>query len=158
MSHTVEYRSSRAEIWKTYWRAWARPRGLWLYHVVFGFLVAFSVEATSDGQLKVERFLVTWTLAVVACAVVLPLWPQVRFKSALRSLTIDEAGFRTSIGKLTGFRSWKEVARIEDTGDEILMFGTNGNAMVVPSRAFEDSEARSRFLHDAKAWHSEHAV
>jgi hypothetical protein len=158
MSHTVEYASLRSEIWKAYWRAWARPKGLWLYHVAFGFLVAFLLQSAVYRQLRVDRFLVAWALAIVACVVVLPLWPQVRFKSARRSLTIDETGFMTSIGKLSGSRSWKEVARIEDAGGDILMFGTNGNAMVVPKRAFENNEARSRFLRDARAWHSGHAV
>jgi hypothetical protein len=28
MKHTIEYASSRWEVWQAYWRSWARPTGL----------------------------------------------------------------------------------------------------------------------------------
>jgi hypothetical protein len=31
---TVSYASTRGEIWRRYWRAWARPAGLWRVHAV----------------------------------------------------------------------------------------------------------------------------
>jgi len=44
VKHTVEYALSRAEVWRTYWRAWAQPAGLWRFHVAIGILVAVAVS------------------------------------------------------------------------------------------------------------------
>jgi hypothetical protein len=34
--YTIKYSSSRQEVWRWYWRAWAKPNGLWLYHLIIG--------------------------------------------------------------------------------------------------------------------------
>jgi hypothetical protein len=158
MKHTIEYASARAEVWKAYWRAWASPRGLWIFHVAVGLLIATVMEMPSRAHLHMVKFVSIWLAVSAASTVLLSLWPQVKFKKAVRSMTVDPTGFTTTIGSLSGTRTWQEVHRIEDTGEEILIVGINGNAMVVPRRAFEDVDARSRFLRDARVWHSKHAV
>jgi hypothetical protein len=95
----------------------------------------------------------TAVVATLTAIALLPLWPQLRFKNDVRSLTITPAGFTTTIGRLSGARSWKDVSYIEDTGEEILIVGTNRGAMVVPKRAFENDAARRAFFEDAKSWH-----
>jgi hypothetical protein len=148
---TVQYSSTRAEVWRWYWRAWAKPAGLWRYHVLFGLAIAVGLAAGNGfGMFELRRFTVTAVLATLGCVVLLPLWPQIRFKSAQRSLTIDAEGWKTEIGKLSGARPWKQVRSIEDTGDTIAIVGTNRNALIVPTRAFPNTSARKEFLTAAR--------
>ena len=159
MQHTVEYASSRAEVWRTYWRSWTRPAGLWRFHVATALAIALmSSLLNREAHFSLERFAATAAIVVLVCVVLFPLWLQLRFKSVTRSLTIDPLGFKTTIGSLSGTRLWKEVTSIEDTGEEILIFGKSGNAMVVPRRAFRDDAARTKFLNDAKTWNSINAA
>jgi hypothetical protein len=151
MSHTLQYASSRAEIWRFYWRAWARPKGLWIHHVFIGLCVALLTASAQPFDMK--TFGLRWAIATFACLALLPLWPQLRYKSAVRSLTVDTSGYQTTIGKRSGSGSWSEIDRIEDMGKDILMVGKNGNAMVIPERAFRSTEERAAFLNDAKSWH-----
>src|SRR5690242_7710157 len=37
---TVEYQSKRGEVWRRYWRSWARPDGLWRFHALWGLMAA----------------------------------------------------------------------------------------------------------------------
>jgi len=41
--YTLEYSSTRSEVWRWYWRAWAGPRGLWRLHVVILVTLALGV-------------------------------------------------------------------------------------------------------------------
>lgn len=157
MKHTLEYASARAEIWRAYWRAWARPRGLWIYHVLLGLPPALLVGSDS-GHFDLGQFAIVWAVATLACTTFLPLWPQIKFKAAVRSLTVDASGFRTTIGNLSGSRSWAEIDRIEDTGKDILIVGKNGNAMVVPQRAFQSPQERASFIRDVQKWLGNDAV
>ena len=156
MNHILQYSSSRAEVWRAYWRAWARPQGLWIYHVLIGLGLAFLIG--SPERFDPGRFAIRWVMATIACMALLPLWPQIRFKKAVRRVTLDAIGYRTTIGRLSGSRSWREVERIEDTGTEILIVGKNGNAMVVPQRAFSSPEERSAVLRNIQLWHKSQAV
>jgi hypothetical protein len=158
MSRSLQYASSRAEVWRTYWRAWVRPNGLWVHHVLIGACVAALSSRTGAGHFNPQDFGVHWVLATAACLALLPLWPQIKFKKAVRSLTVDSSGFQTTIGNLSGSRSWKDIDRIEDTGREILIIGNNGNAMVVPQRAFSDAQDRKLFLQDIRSWHENNDV
>ena len=155
MRHTVEYASSRDEVWRAYWRSWAKPAGLWRVHSAVALGIAAASELILHGsEWRLWRLAVTAAVAGLACIVLFPLWPQLRFKSATRVLTIDKGGFKTTISARSAERSWQEVAAVEDTGQEILIVVKTGNAMVVPRRAFSDSAARRRFLDDARNWHA----
>ena len=155
MRHTIEYASSRTEVWRAYWRTWAKPAGLWRVHLAIALGIAAASELLLYGDdWRVWRFAVTAAVAGLGCIVLFPLWPQLRFKNATRVLTIDKDGFKTTIGARSAERSWQEIAAVEDTGQEILIVVKTGNAMVVPRRAFPDAAARSRFLDDARNWHS----
>jgi YcxB-like protein len=153
--HTVEYASSRREVWRWYWRAWAKPDGLWLFHVGIAIVIAASL---SRGIFEARRFAVAAIFAFILCAALLPLWPQIRFKSARRSLTIDPSGIRTTIGKVSGSRAWAQISSVEDRGEEIIIAGRNRNAFIIPMRAFTTETNRQDFLRDAKRWHAERAA
>ena len=155
MRHTVEYASSRDEVWRAYWRSWARPAGLWRVQVAIALGIAAASEFLLHGSAwRVSSLVATAALAGLACIILFPLWPQLRFKSATRTLTIDKDGFKTTIGARSGERSWQEIATVEDSGEQILIIVKTGNAMVVPRRAFADEATRTRFLADARNWHS----
>ena len=151
--HTIEYTSSRSEVWRWYWRAWAKPSGFWLLHLCLGVLFAAGVALTAREPFSFTRSTLLALTAMAVCVALLPLWPQIRFKPSHRSLTIEPAGLRTTIGKLSGSRSWSEIGAIVETGDEIVISGKNGNAFIIPRRAFKDEGHRQEFLRDAQTWH-----
>jgi hypothetical protein len=156
MKYELQYSSLRTEVWKAYWRAWASLHGLWIYHLFMGFFVALLVLV--EKQVGLNEFFLAWLLASLACVACFSLWPLMRFKSTTRSLTVGASGYQTTIGKLRGSRTWKEIDRIEDAGKEILIVGKNGNMMVIPQRAFTTQEQRNDFFRDIKSWHENYVV
>ena len=156
--HTIEYASSRSEVWRWYWRAWAKPNGFWLLHLCFGVIFAAAFALTEREPFSLARSAVVALAAMAVCVALLPLWPQIRFKSSPRSLTIDPAGLRTTIGKLSASRPWREIGAIADTGEEIVISGRNRNAFIIPKRAFKDGASRQEFLRDANIWHRQSAA
>ncbi len=104
--YSLRYSSTRREVWRWYWRAWARPAGLWQYHVTIGVTAAVAIlSAGGDTSFRLGSFAVAALLCTFLCAVVFPLWPQLKFKSAERLLEIGEAGCSTTVGKVSGSRS-----------------------------------------------------
>jgi hypothetical protein len=153
--YTVSYAATRAEVWRGYWREWARTTGLWRLHVLIGLAVGFAV--TDRGNLSdfsPERFTAVSLGATAASVVLSSLWPQIRFKPQTRALTLDVEGFKTTIGSRTGERSWRDVRRVEDRDGNILIVGVNGNAMIIPMRAFATEADRQHCLESVKAWHA----
>lgn len=149
------YTCTRGEIWRWYWRAWARPLGLWRYHALISFLVAAGWTVRGPPlSFPLERFPGAFVLALALCTLLFPLWPQVRFKPQRRVLTIDAKGWTTQIGNLSGSRSWSAVRSVEDSSQGITLVSSNGSALIVPNRAFPDHSARESFLSDARRWHA----
>ena len=148
--YTVRYTTTRAELWRWYWKAWARPRGLWRFHVSNAALIA-AIAATVDKSAIIDagHVLMVFIIALLGCLASLPLWPQLRFKSTVRTLTIDVGGFRTQIGSHSADRTWNDVRSLAQSGDTLVITGTNNNAMIVPSRAFASAEERLRFCEAA---------
>ncbi len=153
--YTVNYASRRSEIWRWYWRAWKRPAGLWRFHVMFGLLFAFFFTVLlAPGAFRLGYFLMVAVIGTLACVVFLPLWPQLRFKPALRTLTINAEGLVTAVGSVSGSRSWKDIRSIEEFDGAIVITGNNKNAFVVPERAFQNTSEREQFFEAARQWHS----
>jgi hypothetical protein len=149
--YTVNYASRRSEIWRWYWRAWKRPAGLWRYHVMFGLALAFFFAVLLEpGGFRLGYFLTVAAIVTVACVVFFPLWPQLRFKSAVRTLTINAEGLVTAVGTVSGSRLWKDILSIEEFDGAIVITGNNKNAFVVPERAFVNSSERRQFLDVAR--------
>lgn len=150
-SYTLKYAATRGEIWRWYWRAWARPAGLWRYHVAYGVVAAFAAALVNGLD-----WLSTTVLgfgAILCCIALLPLWPQLRFKPQVRTLELDESGFRTSIGRINGSRRWFEIQSVRDDGNTLAITSHNGNAMIIPRRAFGEGIDRERFVAEIEAWH-----
>jgi len=157
--HTIQYASSRREIWRWYWRSWAKPNGLWLFHVAISIILAASFTGVGLGQPFVpSRFAAAFLVSMAFCLLLLPLWPQFRFKASTRTLTIDATGLNTSIGKQSASRKWSDVSSVVDNGEEIIVTGKNRNALIIPKRAFQTEAARQEFFRDATTWHSQSAA
>jgi YcxB-like protein len=92
--------------------------------------------------------------ATLCCVALLPLWPQIRFKPQVRTLELDESGYKTSIGHLNGKRRWSAIRSVDDDGNTIVLTMRQGNAMLIPYRAFGDGIDRQQFVSDVRAWHS----
>jgi hypothetical protein len=153
--YTVHYASTRAEIWRWYWRAWARPKGLWRYNILISLLSAVAVTAREkQSTIDAGHFFLIFLVTMLGCVVLLPLWPQIRFKPSVRTLKIDEKGFETVIGRRSGARSWKEVRSVDESAGAIVITGINDNAFIVPSRAFVSEQERLEFYGAARRFHA----
>jgi hypothetical protein len=129
-----------------------------MFHVLAAITTAWLITVSRPSFFDAEHFVGGALGAFVVCIIFSTLWPQLRFKPQERVLTIDENGFTTHIGTLSGAVKWAEVRAVEDSGDCIIVTGKNNNAMVVPNRAFADPAARGEFFAAAQKWHSEGAA
>ena len=153
-SYTLKYATTRGEIWRWYWRAWARPAGLWRHHVALGAVATVAAAPAHGFAMWVWLPAAVIGLAVMVCCLLLfPLWPQIRFKPQVRTLELDESGYRTSIGLINGARRWSEIRSVHDDGDAVVITSLEGNAMLIPRRAFGVGTDRQQFVIDIEAWH-----
>lgn len=151
MSHELRYRSTRAEVWRWYWRTWKAR--LWRLHVLIAAGAAFICACSFSGPITLLRFLESFCITLPATTASLALWPQLMFKSNERVLTVDAKGWSTRIGRKSGSCPWPLVASIRDSAATVTIVGVNGNALIIPLRAFPDHAAMYRFADDARRWH-----
>jgi hypothetical protein len=151
--YTFNYSTTRGGLWWLYWRAWARPAGLWRTHVAIGVMLA-AMSAILHGLDSIDwrSFLKVAISGTVGCVLVLPVWPQLMYKPQLRTLEVDETGYTTAIGSERGRREWWEIHAIEEREGAIVMTTRQENALLIPSRAFRNIDDRIRFLADAQRW------
>jgi len=121
-TYTVNYASRRSEIRRWYWRAWSRPAGLWRFHVLLGVTCAIVLTVLRKSRaFDLGYFLTAAGVYTVGFVVLLPLWPQIRFKRAVRSLTMSAEGLTTSIGKISASRLWNEVQSVNERDGAVVM-------------------------------------
>jgi hypothetical protein len=70
----------------------------------------------------------------------------------VRTLSFDENGLRTKIGKKSGSVSWLEIESIADSEGTIVISRKNLNAFLVPQRAFQSDQERASVLIAFRAW------
>jgi len=93
------------------------------------------------------------------------------YKARERVLQVSADGIDTSIGEMSGHRDWKDISSIVDRGEFIaavvaggIPFGIfwlrtrNGNAFIIPTRAFVTASERAAFLQQARNWHMANAA
>jgi hypothetical protein len=150
MHFKIEYTSRRGEVWNFYWRAW-RER-LWKIHLTFVILAVGSVclYANTQGTLSASTVLLALGLSFLSI-LWMPIYPQVMFKPQLRTLDISPDGLSTTIAARSGKRSWEDIQSVSDQGGYIVILGRNGNAFIVPPRAFASKEELQRFLSFAQS-------
>jgi hypothetical protein len=150
MRFEVQYASTRREIWLWYWRVW-RAR-MWKIHamilVLTAILMMMRVMRGGPG-VGADTFL------IAGLGLLIVLWfivhPQILFKPQVRTLTLDERGISTTIGRRSGQRRWAEIGAIlEEQGTIVIQIRT-GNAFIVPDRAFPSPAQRAAFLAFARS-------
>lgn len=171
-SFTLRYKLERGEIWRRYWSRWARWDGLWRYWLfITAAVIAGTIGIRSlDHTISINDFGLA-IMIVFGVILFFIVFPQLAYKPRERLMTVDESGIDSSIGSLSAHRGWKDIASIADSRDFIagvvaggipLGFGwvrtRNGNAFIIPNRAFENLDQRTIFLQTIKAWHGAKAV
>ena len=126
-------------------------RGLWRTHVVA--FVVVGIAASLLIYRAAPPNALGWII-VLAAALALPavwiVYPQLRFKPQLRTLTIDTTGIRTRIGRRSGSIAWNSIGTVAQVGDTIIIQRRRGNAFVVPARAFTSPETFEALARDAQ--------
>jgi hypothetical protein len=149
VSFKIEYASRRREVWGWYWRAWRRR--LWKIHTIAFLAVAATVglEAKESGGAPAACISLALALGFLSVAW-MPIHPLLMFKSQTRTLEMNQDGISTVIGKLSVQRSWNDIQSVSEQDTSIIIVGRNGNAFIVPRRAFVSEEERRLFLSYAK--------
>lgn len=123
-------------------------------HVAFGVVATVAAASTFGFAMWVWLPAAVIGVAVTLCCVVLfPLWPQIRYKPQVRTLELDESGYKTSIGRIKGTRRWSEIRSVYDDGNAVVITTRKGNAMLIPRRAFGEGIDRHQFVADIDGWH-----
>ena len=154
MTYTLRYRSSRAEVWRAYWRLW-RAR-LWYVHAIFALAVAFGFLRTDVLRGDVYVWVAAAVLVFMLILVISVSASQLLFKSAERTLEVGPDGWSTQIGKKKGSRKWSELAPVREENGVVIIAGKSGNALLIPSRAFETEAQRKAFMEDVSQWSGGH--
>jgi hypothetical protein len=121
-----------------------------LIGLAVGFVLA---HRGNSSQFSPERFAIAGLATMGTSIVLLSLWPQLRFKPQTRVLTLNTEGFATTIGTQSGQRRWRDIARVENHEGTILLVGKNGNAMIIPPRAFASDADRQSCLVSIRQWY-----
>jgi hypothetical protein len=111
-----------------------------------------------QGQGALRFATIGGVVALMLCLGLFPLWPQVKFKSEIRTLRVDQQGIATKVGTWHAVIPWREIRCIAPGTEEIYIEGKNGNALIVPNRAFSAPEHRAEFLERVDHWHMQGAV
>lgn len=153
---TIRYATSRGELWRSYWRAWAQPSGTWLNHAfiaanVFLLVYMFTRYSPDAVVIAVTMGVVAFPLAMLGFA----LWPQLRFRSVPRTLHVSDQGILSEVGGRQGSKSWSEIRGINARDDAVYVEAADGSALVVPDRAFATPEQFQAFVIQVRQWYSE---
>jgi hypothetical protein len=105
--------------------------------------------AGGHGELSQISFLLALVFGFLAILLMV-IYPQLRFKSQIRRLEMDQAGISTVIGKQFGRRSWKEVLSVSEEDDRIII-ATRSGVFIIPARAFASIEQRRAFISFAQS-------
>ena len=153
-NRTIRYRPSRRAVWRWYWRAWRRR--FWLLHVLLAALAGPALAATIFRSVSVSTVGLAFVIALPVVTLVMALVPQILFKSTERTVHVGPQGWSTEIGKVSGKRTWSEVASIEEWAGQVVITSASGNALIIPARALPDSASWRQFVQDIKQWHRQY--
>jgi len=143
---TITYALRRSEIWRYY--AWMWRRKLWKFHVVIVPMLAVAAAMVLRPTTPVAWFLAAGVSVVPV--LLLMLYPQLKFKPQLRTLSLSANGIATWIGKKSANYEWRKFEGVFDLGDCIMLALNNNCAFIVPNRAFSDAQQRTEFFRAAQ--------
>jgi hypothetical protein len=149
MSFKIEYASRRGEVWTWYWRAWCQR--LWKTHLAIFLAVNLSVSIAlfSGPPTSLSSLAIVAVSGLLAIAW-MPLFPMLMFKPEGRTLSINHTGIETAIGKKSAKCEWKDIKSVSEESGYIVLLCRNGNAFIVPPRAFDSQSAQDKFVSFAK--------
>ena len=150
---TIRYSLQRGDVWNAYWFTWRTGWVLKISQLIIAscaFFVALSWLAPRGPESPVVG---AQAFAVALLSILwLPLYPLLRFKPQVRTLTIDPFGISTAIGDLSKTLPWSAVRRLESKDDRFYVIGRTGNSFVIPAHAFASPREREEFEQRAKQW------
>ena len=147
---TLTYSTTRRELATWYARMWKKK--LWKFHAAF-LVTSIAVVVLTAGHWPPSVMDMVRGLAVaVAVIASLILFPQIMFKPEVRTLSFDQNGLRTKIGKKSGSVSWQDIESVTDSESTIVISRKNLNAFLVPQRAFQSDQERASVLSAIRAW------
>jgi hypothetical protein len=150
MAFRIEYASRRAEVWAWYWKSWRRT--LWKTHLAV-FLIALTAVFLSGGGTNHPIKSIISAAGVGSLLIAsMVVYPQIMFKPKTRIILMGSDGIETSIGNISARRTWGEMRSVLEEDGSIVLTVKNGNAFIVPARAFPSADVRADFL--AFAQHS----
>jgi hypothetical protein len=135
------------------WRA-----KLWWYHALLAVLIAIALSVAISERFNLASFGVWFLAAQLAVTTLFAALPQLMFKGSERTLVVNAQGWSTQIGNKSGSRTWSEVASVGEDDGKVVIAGTNGNALVIPAGAFQDSRSRKQFMDDVQRWRNAHGA
>ena len=144
MTFKIEYASKRSEVWNWYWRSWLRS--LWKVHLAAFLVVSASVYVLAGGQSRSVWSVFDAIGIGVLTVSVMPLYPQLMFKPQVRVFEVDADGIQTSIAKRSAKLAWGDIRSISEDQGYIVFTGKNGNAFIIPPRAFASPIMQDEFL------------
>ena len=145
----LHYTSQRNEVWQWYWKTW-RER-LWKLHVPLFVILSVSFFVIAGGPSHPPSSIIVAIALTLGALAFMVVYPQLRFKPQRRFLVLNEDGLRTTIGKKSGSRSWREIKSVAELSGYVIITGKNGNAFIIPPRAFDSLATRESVLSFVKA-------
>ncbi|MBB3871175.1 MAG: YcxB family protein [Brevundimonas sp.] len=139
---SVVYALRRDEIWHWYKKAWRRS--LWPFHA-FLLVMPLGLICLLRREMDVASIVEGGMLGILACGVMIA-YPQMRYRSEVRTLILDERGVRGVRGKTDYFVEWAKIARVEQQDGYLVITERKLNAFIIPMRAFASEEEKAAFL------------
>ena len=153
-SLTIEYALTRSEIFQSCWRSIATSpkfrNTILLYSVAIG-LISPLFRALFSEPLR-ARDLVGAALWGMGFFLFIPFWTSIRGKTAKRTLTVSPDGISTEIDRIKAQIPWSKIRMVTETPQFILIARSNGNAFLVPNRAFSEPDQKVEFLNAVRQW------
>ena len=164
---TIRYSVKRRELWNWYWWAWRQPRGLWSYWLVLTVLI-FVFVLFVEGTLQTISFASLIAPAILTSLLFLffVVFLQVSYKPRERVLTVGLEGIETRIGDTSARRDWRDISYIVERASYTVICVAggislgiiwlrirNGNAFVIPRRAFDSNADYLYFVNSIESWH-----
>jgi len=151
---TIQYSLTRADILRSFFRSLkSSPRFLVTvlgYSVAFGL---FTMLARGDFSRSIAPddllIALAWT---VAAFFFMPGYFLIRYKRELRVLTTSQEGITTEMGDRKATVSWSRIKQVRNTRRNVFLVGSSGNAIVIPSRAFQGPDQQAQFVAEIDVW------
>jgi hypothetical protein len=115
-------------------------------------ILVIAISLDGHWPPRISGSLLCGLLIAAAVITFFILYPQLMFKPQERTLTVSERGIDTSIGGKSRTVKWEDISAVQDAPDITTIVGKNGNAFLIPRRAFNSEKDRSGFLASVTAW------